>query len=85
LKAIFCGVSLIRGDHLDETKATRLLAVGIAHDLAFLDLAVFLEQPGDLSLSEFRVNAGHEEIRARIDSAVVVFSAVLILGTSTDG
>jgi hypothetical protein len=52
LQALFGRISLISRDHLDETKAPRLLSVRIAHDVALLDLAVLLEETCDLLLSE---------------------------------
>lgn len=64
LEALLGGVSLGRGDHLDEAKAARLLGVGIAHDVTLLDLAILLEETRDLVLGEGRVNARDKEVGA---------------------
>lgn len=72
LKTILGSVGLVGSDHLDEAEAARLLAVGVAHDLALLDLAVLLEHAGDLSLSKAGVDARHEEVRAGVNCAVII-------------
>lgn len=62
LQTLLGGLSLIRGDHLDESKSTRFLGVRVAHDLALLNVTIFLKHLGDLSLRQTRVNASHEEV-----------------------
>lgn len=66
LQALLRCIRLFSSDHLDETKPTALAAVGVAHDIALLDLAILLEQASDLVLSETRVNAGDEEVRSGV-------------------
>lgn len=66
-------ISLIGGDHLDETEAARLLAVRVTHDLGLLDVAVLLEHLGDLGFRQTGVNASDEEVRAGVYGAIVVF------------
>jgi hypothetical protein len=46
--------------------------VGIAHDLAFLNLTVLLEEPSDLLLCQLGMNAGDEEIRTRVGSSILI-------------
>lgn len=72
LETLLGSISLLRRDHLDEAEAARLLSVGIAHDVALLDLAVLLEQPRDVLLGERGVNARHEQVGARVARAGVV-------------
>jgi hypothetical protein len=66
LKSFLGGISLVRGDHLDESEAARVLGMGIAHDVALRDL--FLRERG--------VDARDEEVGARVDA--VVFLAVAL-------
>lgn len=75
LQALLCGVGLVRGDHLDEAKATGLLGVRVAHDVALLNLAILLEQAADFFLRQARVDASHEEVRARVAAVVIVTAA----------
>jgi hypothetical protein len=82
LKTILGGISLLSSDHLDEAKATRLLGMGIKHDLAFFNIAVFLEETSDLLLGKARVDAGDEEVGARVDCTVILGRAALIFGRS---
>lgn len=77
LQTLLGGVCLIRGDHLDETEATRLLGVRIAHDVALLDLTVLLEQACDLVLGQGRVNAGDKEVGALVAALVLLTVARL--------
>jgi hypothetical protein len=44
LQGLLGSVRLIRRDHLDEAEATALAGVRILHDIAFLDLAILLEE-----------------------------------------
>lgn len=78
LQTLFSSISLIRGDHLDEAEASGLLGVGVAHDLALLDGSVLSEQTGDLILGQAGVDAGDEEVGARVDSAVIVAVATAV-------
>lgn len=72
LQALLSGLGLIGCDHLDKAKSTRLLCVGVAHDLAFFNVAILLEHLGDLSFGQLGVDAGNEKVGARVDSTVVV-------------
>jgi hypothetical protein len=47
LETLLGSVGLISSNHLDETKATGLLGVWIKHDLALLDITIFLEETSD--------------------------------------
>lgn len=53
--------------------------MGITHDLALLDCSVLSEQTGDLILSQAGVDAGDEEVGARVDSAVIVTVATTVV------
>ena len=83
LKTILGGISLLRSDHLDETKTARLLRMGIKHDLALLDITVFLEETGDFLLGKARVDTSDEEVGARVDSTIILRSATITLGRTT--
>ena len=83
LKSLLCGISLISSDHLDETEATRLLGMGIKHNLALLDVAVFLEETGDFLFGKARVNTSDEEVGARVDGTVILGRATFALGRTT--
>ena len=83
LKTFFGSVGLLSGNHLHETEATRLLGMGIKHDLALLDITVFLKETRNLALGETRMDAGNEQIGARVDSAIILRRATIILGRAT--
>jgi hypothetical protein len=74
LETLLGGISLVRGDHLDETEAARLLCVRIAHNVALLDLAILLEQTRDLFLGERRVDAGDEEVGALVAALILLLA-----------
>jgi hypothetical protein len=84
LKSLLCGISLLGGDHLDETKATRLFGMGVKHDLALLDITVFLEETGDFLFGEARVNTGHKEVGSRVDRTIILRSTAISLGRATE-
>lgn len=50
----------------------------VTHDVALLDLSILLEQTGDFILAQAWVDAGDEEVGARVSGLVVV--AVVALG-----
>jgi hypothetical protein len=83
LKAILGGIGLLGGHHLDEAKATRLFGVGIKHDLALLDITVFLEETSDFLLGKARVDTGDEEVGAWVDCTVILGRATLVLDRTT--
>jgi hypothetical protein len=74
LETLFGGIGLVGSDHLDETEAARLLCVGIAHDVALLDLAVLLEQARNLLLGERGVDAGDEEVGALVAALILLLA-----------
>jgi hypothetical protein len=76
LKALLGRVSLLSGNHLNETKAARVLCVRVAHDVALLDLAILLEETGDLFLGERGVDARHEQVGARVATTRLVIFLV---------
>lgn len=82
LKSLLRSVRLFSSDHLHEAKATALAGMWVAHDVALFDLSVFLEETGHLFFGQFRVNAGDEEIRARIDGLFVVVVSVRLMATA---
>jgi len=51
--------------------------VGVPHDVALLDVTVLLEETGDLLLSETRMYACDEKIRAWVAGRVIILSARL--------
>ena len=55
----------------------------VKHDLAFLDITVFLEETSDFGLGKARVNAGDEKVRARVDCTVILRRAAIVLGWTT--
>jgi len=71
LQALFGGLSLIGGYHLDKAEPTRLLGMWIKHDRAVFDVTVLLEQAGDIGFGETWVNPSDEEIRAGIDGFII--------------
>ena len=77
LETLLGGVSLVRGDHLDEAEASRLFGVRVTHNVALLDLAILIEQTCDLLLGEARVNAGHEKVGTWVAGTRIV--GVLVL------
>lgn len=84
LQTIFSCISLVGSNHLDEAEPSRLLGMGILHDLALLDLAVFLEEAGDFRLGEAGMNSGNEEVGTRVNGAIFVLAAILVLVTTDD-
>jgi hypothetical protein len=45
--------------------------MGVKHDRAVFDITVLLEEAGDVSFREARVDSGDEEIRAGVDGLIV--------------
>jgi hypothetical protein len=70
-------VGLLTSDHVDETEATRLAGVRIAHDAASFDITVLLEQATDFLLGQTGVNAGNEKVGARVGSFFFVLTDLL--------
>lgn len=71
LKTLFGSIGHIRSHHLDESEATGFLAVGIAHNLALLDLTVLLEEARNLSLGQLRVDTSDEKVGSRVDGTII--------------
>jgi len=84
LKSFLGGISLLGSDHLDETKTTRLLSVGIKHDLALLNITIFLEETGNFCLGETRMNAGNEQVGTWVDCAIILRSTTVAFGRATE-
>lgn len=79
LKTILGSIGLLSGHHLDEAKATRLLGMGIKHDLALLDITVFLEETSNLLLRKARVDTSDEEVGAWVDCTIILRGTALAL------
>jgi hypothetical protein len=79
LKTILGSIGLLSGHHLDEAKATRLLGMGVKHDLALLDVTVFLEETSDLLLRKARVDTSDEEVGAWVDCTIILRGTALAL------
>lgn len=80
MKTTLGGISLLRGDHLDETKAARLAGVRVAHDAAGLDVAVLFKQTADLILGQTGVNTSDEKVGTRVDGLLFIFFGSAGLG-----
>lgn len=72
LEGVLGSIGLVGGDHLDEAESTRLAGVGVAHDAAGLDFTVLDEETTNLVLGEAGVDAGDEEVGARVDGLLFV-------------
>jgi hypothetical protein len=75
LQGFLCRIGLSGSHHLDEPEATALTSVRVTHDVALLDLAVFLKQTRDFIFGKTRVDAGHEKVGAGIGSILVIIAA----------
>jgi hypothetical protein len=84
LEAFLGSIGLVGSDHLDETKAARLLGVRILHDVALLDLSILAKQTSNLLLGEAGVDARHEQVGAWVAGARVLV-VVLAMGTAVGG
>ena len=76
LQSLLGIIGLLSSNHLDEAEAARLLGVGVAHDVALLDIAILLEETRDFVLSESRVNAGDKQVGARVAALVIIVPAL---------
>lgn len=91
LQALLGAIGLLQSGHLDESESTRLLGVGIKHDLALLDLTVLGEKTSHIVLGEARVDAGDKQVRTGVSSTRVngrtVSAALAIrhIGSSVQG
>lgn len=85
LKTLLSGIGLLSSDHLDKTEATGLLGVWIKHDLALLDVAVLLEETGDLLLRKTRVDTSHKEIGPGVDGSIIRGRTTIVLGRPAGG
>lgn len=84
LEALLGSIGLVRGHHLHKAEATRLPRVRVAHDLALLNLSIFLKHAGHFSLSKTWVNAGDEEIGAWVNGiSVAIPTAAVVTRRST--
>jgi hypothetical protein len=82
LKTLLGSISLLSSDHFNETETARLFGVRIKHDLALLDITIFLKEAGNFLLRETRMNTSNEEVGSRVYSAVILGSAI-IFGRAT--
>jgi hypothetical protein len=93
LQALLGSVCLVRGDHLDEAKATRLLGVRIAHDVALLDLAILLEETSNLFFGQRGVDTSDEQVGSLVAALLLLdvarlgrrATAVTAVGRGTAG
>jgi hypothetical protein len=46
--------------------------VRVAHDLAFFNLAVFLEKTGNFGFAQLRMNSRDEEVGAGVDGSIII-------------
>jgi hypothetical protein len=83
LKTLLGGISLISSDHLYETETTRLLGMGVKHDLALLNITVFLEETSNLLLRQTRMDTGDEQVGTWVDGAIILRSTTITLGRTT--
>jgi hypothetical protein len=72
IQTLLGSISLLGSDHLDEAEATRLLGVRVDHDRAVLDIAVLLEQTGNIGLGQTRVDTSDEKVRAGVDGTFFI-------------
>lgn len=77
MKARLGGISLLAGDHVDETETTGFAGVRVAHDAASIDIAVLLEKAADFLLGQTGVNASNEKVGARVGSFFFVLADLL--------
>lgn len=72
LQFVLGSVRLFWSHHLHEAKATALTAMRVPHDVALLNNPVLLKELGDLPLVETRMDAGDEEVRARVCCVFII-------------
>lgn len=80
LETLLGRISLLSGDHLDETEAAGVLCVRVTHDVALLDFAILLKQTRNLLLGQRRMDTRHKEVGARVAAAWVVIFFVASWG-----
>ena len=83
LKSLLGSISLLSSDHLYETETTGLLGMGVKHDLALFNIAIFLEETGDLCLGKTGMNSGDEQVGTWVDCAIILGSTTVVLGRAT--
>ena len=83
LETLFGSIGLFGSVHLDETKATRFLAVGIHHDGTVVDITVLLEQTRQIRLGQTGVNASHEEVGTGVHGAFLILLSFDVLNRTT--
>lgn len=54
--------------------------MGIFHNGASFDVAIFLEKTGDFTLGETRMNTGDKQVGARVTSSSLAILRVAIVG-----
>jgi len=70
LKALLGSISLLESRHLDETEPTRLLGVGVKHNLALLDFSVFGKETHNVVLGKTWVDTSHKEVGTGVSSSI---------------
>jgi hypothetical protein len=85
LKTFLGSIGLFSSNHLYESKATRLFAVRIKHDLALFNITIFFEETSDFDLRETRMNTSDEEVGTWIDCAIIGRGTAVILWWATKG
>jgi len=84
LKTLLGSISLVGGDHLNETEATRFTSVWITHDVALLDITIFLEKAGHFLLGKTWVDTSDEKVGAWVDSTIILsaWRTTVLLGST---
>lgn len=67
LEFLLGSVRILGSRHLNETEATALAGMRVPHDVALFHDAILSEQLSNLLFAETRVDAGNEEVGARVD------------------
>jgi hypothetical protein len=74
LQAAHGSVSLVGGAHLDEAKASRVLGMGVPHDLALLDDAVDSKQILEVLVADAGMDACHEQVGAGVAGVFAIIA-----------
>lgn len=72
LQTLLGSISLIRGNHFDETKATRFTGVRVTHDLALLNITILLKETRNLFFEKTWVDTSNEKVRAWVDCTIIL-------------
>ena len=83
LQAIFRSIGLLWCHHFDEAKSSGFTSMRVAHNVAFLYVAIFLEQSRHFFLAESRVDPSHEQVCTRIARVFVFLRTSIRWNTAT--